>query len=126
MTELKTADQWWAEYAAIKEEGIKVFASDLPVARILSQRELATRLLGKTSVAVYDEHPDKMVHEVWDILETNKDVRMWNILQGIWNDAPDSKAIHSWPHWHQFCDLCSEGPEALGLVPKTNPDDGED
>jgi hypothetical protein len=31
--------------------------------------------------------------------------RMFNLC---WIAAPDSRHIHSWPFWQDFCDLCSE------------------
>lgn len=115
MTQLVTADDWWNEYAAVKDD-IKSFTSNVEVSAIVNNPR-AEYVLGKTSMEVYrtEEYKDLNAHDVWDKLEEAKDKRLWFVLQGIWNDAPDSRAIHGWPSWGRFCDLCSEGPHCLGL-----------
>ncbi|UTC30016.1 hypothetical protein STASHLEY_00820 [Brevundimonas phage vB_BpoS-StAshley] len=115
MLVLNTADNWWTEYSAIKDD-IKMFTRNITVKSIVSNPR-AMSVLGKTSMEVYstEEYADLRVHDVWDKLEEAKDKRLWFVLQGLWNDAPDSISIHSWPSWGRFCDLCSEGPHCLDL-----------
>jgi hypothetical protein len=38
-----------------------------------------------------------------------------------WEDAPDHIKIHSWPRWHDLCDLCSE----YGVWDAERPDEEE-
>jgi hypothetical protein len=56
---------------------------------------------------------------IYDIPEATKDQmlqwlhkRDWQaatkFLDQVWIDAPDSPVIHTWPGWHDLCDLCSE------------------
>lgn len=103
---------WWEEYERIQND-IKSFTGDMPVPDVLRHGDYAVRILGQTSVDAYKEHQDKTIFEVWDILRDARDRRLWNILNGIWNDAPDSPSIHGWPSWGAFCDLCSEGGHIL-------------
>lgn len=108
MTVLKTADDWWAEVAIVKE-GIKEWGPpDDPVGRI-ADHPLAPGRFGKKLVAYYQEHRDQTFWQIFEELEKARNSLVWDILQSIWVDTPDKSYIHEWKYWGRFCDLCSEG-----------------
>lgn len=43
-----------------------------------------------------------------DNLRLQQDVKLENLFQTAWSNAPDNKSIHSIPGWGVLCELCSE------------------
>lgn len=108
----KTAEEWWAEVAAIKNDIKEWGPTDRPVAPYATH-PLAPGRMGKKLVEYYKAQGDKTFWTVFDELEAAKDPLLYHVLNSIWLDAPDKPYIHSWKSWGRFCDLCSEGPHLL-------------
>jgi len=43
-----------------------------------------------------------------DYLRLNMDSEISRLFQHAWENAPDSRSIHSIPSWNILCNLCSE------------------
>ena len=45
--------------------------------------------------------------------ESDDVLRLCNLLEEAWWNAPDDPKIHDIPSWDVLCDLCSEVPEEV-------------
>jgi hypothetical protein len=110
----KTADEWWENFAVIKESIKEWGPRDFPVSQIVKHPR-SRILFGNEIVDALVPHKDKDIWEVIEEWEKNRDSLVWHFCQSVWIDAPDKPYIHEWSNWHYFCDLCSEGPHLLDL-----------
>lgn len=102
----KTEEQWWDEYAAIRDDIMTYADFDLKV-RVIAAHPAASGVVSKSLLEHYRANPEKSLEAVMDEFEAERDERLALILEFLWSDAPDSPAIYSWPSWGRFCDLCS-------------------
>lgn len=89
MAMIKTQEDWFSTFKSMLDDG--------------SLRTIAENVHGKDHPA-HDE-----VFKAMEFFLEKKDARqLVGCMEMLWNDAPDDKIIHSWPRWHDLCDLCSE------------------
>lgn len=112
---LETADDWWTQWGNISEN-VKGYIVPIRVSKILDNA-MAHAVIGHAGIEALKENQNgnPIIYEVWDRLTRARDKRLYFLLHSVWDDAPDSRVIHSWPSWHDFCDLLSEGPDCLRL-----------
>jgi hypothetical protein len=75
-------------------------------------------IVADTNVAIegYDDTIGT-IRDLWNTLEhQGKWALLYRHLHTVWDDAPDSRRIHSWPSWGRFCDLLSEGAGMEGIT----------
>jgi hypothetical protein len=108
MTTLKTPEDWWAEFDAIKDHIREWGPQDQDLQSIIDHPQ-ALRIFGKGTIDLYKENSDLSFWSLMDKLQKERDRRLYHILNSIWAAAPDKPYIHQWKSWHRFCDLCSEG-----------------
>lgn len=115
---LNNASDWWSLWSII-EPDVKDYIFPVRIDKILSHPR-TPETFGEEGMAVLKEFQESnpTIYEVWDILTLTRDKRLYFLLHSVWDEAPDSPVIHSWPNWGNFCDLLSEGPECLELCDK--------
>ena len=104
--ELKTADDWWNNFAEIKDD-IKGYTGDPTVAYLIGNEQFC-KWAGEELIAYMTALEPCNYYDLIDKLEEEGNPLLAQLLNTIWLDAPDTPSIHSWPNWHNFCDLCSE------------------
>lgn len=100
--------EWWIEYAEIKESIKDYIDCSMQASRILSS-DYAKSKLHPSLWKVYQTLPGYTISEIMNALEKSKNTILYHLLHSIWEDAPDHPSVHQLPHWGRFCDLLSEG-----------------
>jgi len=101
---LKTKEDWWNEFARIKDDIKEWGPSDRPI------KSYNLHLISNTKLReFYEANKELTFWTIVDNLEKEQNPILWLVLETIWIDAPDQEYIHEWPSWGHFCDLCSEG-----------------
>lgn len=85
---IKTPEDWWTLFDALYARK--------------SFEEIASNIYG---TAPHFSVTTKMLGVAKDL--RNHDIAV-EVLNTMWNDAPDKPYIHEWRDWGNLCNLCSE------------------
>lgn len=104
---IETATDWWALTDRIWSDIVAIFEN------------CGAPLGGRSWSEGIGQEPvwhDEVFLAFLTRLRDDRDPELARWFNLCWIAAPDAEHIHRWPHWGDFCDLCSEAwvfdPEA--------------